>query len=148
MSTVRNYEKPDPKRVVANITRVLATGDMELLEKGSYDFLITHCSYIAHYDHAGFIATFKTDMVSFVHQFLSQNGTGWEWWLGNRSSYLYDVSYKGKLLADIIRELIPVFKAYQPVIEAAQKEREQGIAEAHLRHLAEELGYDLVKKGA
>ncbi|MBI4201190.1 MAG: hypothetical protein HY531_02745 [Chloroflexi bacterium] len=141
---VRNYDRPNPARVVANIRKVLASGDMELLENGSYEFLITHCGFIAHYNHAGFIATFKEDLVSFVHQFLSQHGMGWETWLDNRRSYLYDVSYQGKLVADIIREMIPIFMAYQPAIEVAQKDRARRIAEGHLRALAEELGYDLV----
>ncbi len=143
---VRNYDSPNPTRVVANFRKVLASGDMQLLEKGAYDFLITHCGFIAHYDQAGFIATYKDDLLSFVHQFLSQMGLGWETWLDNPRSYLYDVSYKGKLLADIIRELIPIFMAYRPAIEAAQKDRTRRIAEGHLRALAEELGYDLVAR--
>lgn len=48
---VRNYDSPNPTRVVANIRKVLASGGMELLEKGAYDLLITHCGFIAHYDH-------------------------------------------------------------------------------------------------
>ncbi|MDP2661319.1 MAG: hypothetical protein Q8R28_11390 [Dehalococcoidia bacterium] len=143
---MRNYDTPDPARVVSNITRVLASGDMTLLEKGAYNFLITHCGFIAHYDHGGFIATYREDMVSFAHLFLWQMGEGWDSLLENPNSYLYDVSYKGKPLADIIRELIPVFRAYQPIIEAAQQDRAHRLAEAHLHALAEDLGYDLVKK--
>jgi len=143
---VRNYDKPDPARVVANIRKVLATGNMELLEKGSYEFLITHCSFIAHYNYQGFIGTYKDELVSFVHQFVHQMGMGWETWLDNPRSYLYDVSYRGKLLADIVRDLLPIFQAYQPAIEAAQKDRAHRIAEGHLRVLAEELGYALIKK--
>lgn len=145
---VRNYDKPDPARVVANIRKVLATGNMELLEKGSYELLITHCGFIAHFNHAGFIATYKDDMVSFVCSFLEQHGMGWATYLDSPRSYLYDVSYKGELLADIIRELIPIFRAYQPAIEVAQKDRARRVAEGHLRVLAEELGYDLVKRGS
>lgn len=143
---VRNYDTPDPARVVTNITRVLATGNMDLLEKGASQFLITHCEFIAHYDQGGFIATYKEDLVSFTHQFLPQNRMGWDTWLGNPNSYLYDVSYRGRLLADIIRELIPVFRACQQAIEAGQKDRARRIAEGHLMVLAEELGYDLVKR--
>ena len=146
MPQVRNYDTPDPKRVVANITKVLATGNMKILEKGSYDLLITHCGFIAHYNQSGFIATYKDDMVSFVYQFLSQHGMGWDAWLEDPHSYLYDVSYRGRLLADIIRELIPIFKAYQPVIEADQKARARRNAEAQLRALAARLRYDLVKQ--
>jgi len=143
----RNYDTPNPARVVANIREVLATGNMEALEKGSYNFLTTHCGFIAHCDQQGFIATYKDDLVSFVHQFLSQMGGGWKIYLDNPGSYLYDVSYRGKLLADIVRELLPIFHAYQPAIEAHQKERARRVAEGHLRILAEELGYDLMKKG-
>ena len=146
---VRNYDTPDPKRVVANITKVLATGNMELLEKGSYDLLITHCNFIAHFDQAGFIATYRGDLPAFIEQFLNRYGLGrgWGTWLDNPRSYLYDVSYKGMLLADIIRELIPIFEAYQKGIEAAHVLHKTLEAEAQLRALAKELGYDLVKSG-
>lgn len=141
---VRNYDTPDPARVVANIKKVLATRNMELLSRGSYELLITHCGFIAHYDHAGFISTYKDDMVGFVGYFLEQNM--WERYLANHSSYLYDVSYKGKILADIVRELIAVFKEYQPAVEAAQRDRKHNDAERQLLFLAESLGYKLVKK--
>ena len=146
---VRNYDTPDPGRVVANITKVLATGNTELLEKGAYEILITHCGFIAHFDRAGFTKYYSDDLPSFVEEFLSGHGlgTGWGTWLDNPRSYLYDVSYKGMLLADIIRELIPIFEAYQKGIEAAHVLHKTLEAEAQLRALAKELGYDLVKSG-
>ena len=144
---IREYDHPDPTRVVDNIRKVLERGDMALLEKGAYQFLIIHCGFIAHYDHQGFIATYRDDLPSYVHQFLSQHGNGWDTWLTNERSYLYDVSYKGKMLADIIRELIPIFEWHQPAIEAAYADRQKAKAEALLRRLAGDLGYELVKKG-
>ncbi len=144
--TVRNYDKPAPARVVGNIHKVLLTKDLTLLEKDSYKFLITYCDYIAHYDYAGFIATWKDDMAGFVSQFLSTDGKGWDTRLNNPNSYIYGVSYKGKQLADIIRELVPIFTLFQPAIEAAQIERWHQEAEGHLRVLAACFGYDLVKK--
>ncbi|GEM_PF-2939105 len=143
---VRNYATPDPKRVVANITGVLATGNMDILEKGSYQFLITHCGFIAHFDHAGFIATYRDDLPAFVEQFLSQHGMGWETRLDHTGSYFYDTSYQGKILADIIRELVPIFQAYEPGLKAAHVLHKNMEAEARLRALAKELGYDLVKR--
>ena len=62
----------------------------------------------------------------------------------NPRTYLYEVSYRGKLLADIIRELIPIFQAYEPGLKAAHDLRKNMQAEEILRRPAEELGYDLV----
>ena len=56
------------------------------------------------------------------------------------------MSYRGKLLAEIIQELIPIFTWQQPAIVSAHSDRERTEAEARLRILAEELGYDLTKK--
>ena len=144
---IRDYDHPDPTRVVGNIRKVLVSGNMGDLEKGAYQFLITHCGFIAHYDHQGFIATYRDDLTSFVHQFLSQLGIGWDTWLDNKGSHLYDVSYKGRVLADIIRELIPIFEWHRPAIEAAYADRQKAKAEALLRRLAGDLGYQLVEKG-
>ena len=143
---VRNYDRPDPARVVANIRQVLAKQNMGLLEKGSYEILITHCSFIAHFDQAGFIATYRDDLPAFVEQFLSLHGMGWGTWLNNPHSYLYDVSYRGKMLADIVRDLIPIFQAYLPGIEVAHALRQEADALAQLHALAGRLGFDLVKK--
>lgn len=143
---VRNYDRPDPGRVVTNLRKVLASGDMTLLQKGSYQFLITHCGFIAHYNQRGFIDTYRGDLPAFVATFLGQMGFGWDTFLENPSSYLYDVSYKGRMLADIIRELVPIFQAFQPVIAAAHADRQRRQSEAALRALADELGYTLVPK--
>lgn len=143
---VRNYDTPAPARVVANLRRVLSQQDMSLLQKGSYELLITHCGFIAHYDHQGFVATYQDDLPSFVDQFLNQMGLGWDIFLDNQRSYLYDVSYKGKMLADIIRELVPIFVEHRPLIESAHRVRAQEREEAALKALAQRLGYDLVKR--
>ena len=110
---VRNYDQPDPSRVVSNIARVLQEQDMRLLSKDAYEFLVTHCDFSAHYDRKGFVVTYQDSLPYFINQFLSQRGWGWNEYLDNPQGRLYDVSYKGKLLADIIRELIPLFEKAQ-----------------------------------
>ena len=143
---VRNYDSPNPARVVANIRKVLAEQNMTLLEHGYYQFLIGHCGFIAHYDQGGFIATYRDALPAFVAQFLDQGLIGgWDNYLQNPRTYLYDVSYKGRLLADIIRELIPIFEAYRPAIEAAHALHRKMDAEATMRALAQKLGYEVVK---
>ena len=143
---VRNYDRPDPGRVVANLRRVLAQGDMTLLQRGSYEFLITHCGFIAHYNRAGFIDTYRRDLPRFVSTFLEQMGFGWDAFLDNPRSYLYDVSYKGRMLADIIRELVPIFQMFRPVVEAAHRDQKRKQDEATLHFLAAKLGYTVVPK--
>ena len=145
--TVRNYQSPDPARVIENLTKILSAGDMTLLEKGSYDFIITHCGFIAHYNRPGFIEEYRADMAQFVDGFLTHMGFGWDTFLDNRKSYLYLTTYKGRLLSDIIRELIPIFQEYKPAIDAAHHGRKKARHLARLHVLAEELGYDLVPKG-
>lgn len=145
-STIRNHNKPDPALVVANIRHVLDKQNMALLQKGSYEFLITHTGFIAHYDQQGFIETFKDDLPSFVHQFLSQGGMGWSTWLNDKASFLYDVSYKGKLLAEIVQELILIFQAYEPAIKSAHTLHRESDQLSQLHAMADCLGYDLVKR--
>ena len=144
--TVRNYQSPNPARVIENLTKILSAGDMTLLEKGSYDFIITHCGYIAHYDRPGFIDTYRADMPSFVDTFLSGMGVGWDTFLDNRKSFLFLITYKDRPLSDIIRELIPIFQEHKPAIDAAHHGRKKARHLARLRFLAEELGYDLLPK--
>lgn len=145
---VRNYDTPDPARVVANLRRVLAEQDMRLLQRGAYRFLTMHCGFIAHYDQQGFVATYQEDLPAFVDAFLTQLGMGWDTFLDNRKSYLYDVSYRGKLLADIIRELVTIFQEYRPAIEASHQARLRAKEEAALRAFAERLGYELQQNEA
>ena len=143
---VRNYDSPDPKRVVTNLRRVLEARDMRLLEKGSYQFVITHCGFIAHYDHGGFVATYQDDLPALVDGFLSQLGMGWDTFLDNKKSYLYDVSFKGKLLTDIIRELLPIFQSYAPAIQLAHQTAQRARRIAAMKALAQELGYTVTPK--
>ena len=143
---VRDYASPDPAGVVRSCRAVLSTGDMQELTKGAYQFLTTHCGFIAHYDHAGFISTYQHDLPSFVDLFLSPMGLGWDVWLDNPKSYLYDVRYKGRFLADIVRELIPLFQAFRPAVLAAHEDSERAHKMGLLRWLADDLGYTVVTK--
>jgi len=59
-----------PKRKVArirkNVRQVINRCDMELLSKESYDFLMMHCGFIAHYNHLGFVDHYRGKMSEFV----------------------------------------------------------------------------------
>ncbi len=143
---VRNYDSPDPKLVIANLRKVLANADMSQLSKGAYDFLNLHCGFIAHYNHAGFIGVYRDDMPSFVDGFLSQLGMGWSTFLENQHSYLYDVSYRGVLVADIIRQLIPIFEGAKGRLERLHEARERQRKLVALQSLAAELGYNVAPK--
>lgn len=144
---VRNYDKPDPKRVVASIRKVLATKDIDALTHDAYVFIITHAPYIAHYDHNGFKSTFRNNLGDFCIQFLSQN---WKHYLDRNGpfaqSYLYDVSYKGVMLADIMRDIIPLFEASKAACMADQLERLRLAKLRTLEGLAQDLGYEVRKK--
>jgi hypothetical protein len=143
---VRNYDSPDPKAVVQNLDMVLRELDMTKLSKKAYQFLTTHCGFIAHYDHAGFIATYREDLPSFIDEFLSQLGAGWDTWLNNSKSHLYDVSYRGVLLAYIVRQLIPLFVGARERAQVMHDTRIGAQKYAMLESLAEELGYTVVPK--
>lgn len=155
---MRNYERPDPDKVVKNIVQVLKAQDMRLLHHDSYVFLITHCGFIAHYDQQGFVAEYQDHLDDFVEFFL-QGGeirlidhvTGlpidqWKVALDNPRSYLYDVSYKGKVLAEVIRELIPVFENARGPVKAIHDARVKAGKVHRLETLAQEMGYQLTKK--
>ena len=146
---VRNYDSPDPKRVVANLKAVLESRDMARLSRGAYQFVILHCGFIAHYDQNGFIATYRHDVSTFVEQFLKPHlGDTWGTWLDNPHSYLYDVSYNNVMLADIIRQLIPIFERHQQAIKREEEATLHAGQVRRLHALAEALGYEVRKKEA
>lgn len=144
---IRNYDRPDPKAVVRSVRKVLEKHDIDQLTKGAYGFLITHAGFIAHYDHEGFKDTYRRNLDVFVGNFLSQLGHGWDVFLNNSGSYLYDVSYRGVVLADIIRELRALFVQWAPIVNAEEASRKRARKEQQLAQMAQELGYELVKKG-
>jgi hypothetical protein len=144
---VRDYDKPDFRKVIRSIEKVLQNHDIDQLTRPAYQFVITHCGFIAHYDHDGFKDTYRRNLDVFVGSFLGQRGRGWDVWLDNRGSYLYDVSYRGVMLADIIRELRTIFAQWAPMVKAEEASRRRVAQEKHLASLAAELGYELVKKG-
>ena len=144
---VREYDRPNPKTVLQNIKRVLESQDIGLLQDPAYRILITHCGFIAHYDLNGFKATYRDHLDDFVQAFLSQMGFGWETFLENKGSYLYDTSYQGVMLADLVRDLITLFKLHQPGIAWASQARRQATRVAALLREAEALGYAVTPKG-
>ena len=143
---VRAYDSPNPKTVLRNIKQVLENQDIGLLQKPAYRILITHCGFIAHYDLEGFRATYKDHLDDFVRLFLEQHGFGWETFLQNKGSYLYDTSYGGVMLADLVRDLITLFKLHQPGIAWASEAKRKASRVAGLRREAEALGYTVALK--
>lgn len=143
----RNYDRPDPKAVIKSVRLVLEKHDIDQLNKDAYSFLITHAGFIAHFNHQGFKDTYRRNLDVFVEAFLTQHGRGWDWFLDSSSSYLYDVTYKGVMLADIVRELRALFVQWAPIVNAEEAGRKRARKEQQLAALAGELGYELVKKG-
>lgn len=143
---VRNYDNPDPKAVLRNVAGVLKNQDMGLLHEPAYRFLITHCGFIAHYDLAGFKATYRDHLDGFVQEFLEQGLGSWEVYLNNSSSYLYDTSYRGVMLHEIVRDLLSIFQRYQDQTNTVAEARRRAQKVATLNRLAGELGYTVAPK--
>ena len=143
--TVRNYDSPDPKAVLRNIADVLANQDMGRLQKAAYTFLITHCGFIAHYDLNGFKAVYQEYLDAFVEEFLNAH-YGWDQYLNNPKSFLYDVSYRGVMLHEVVRDLLALFKRYKDQTRTVAEARRRAEKMATLNRLAGELGYTLVPK--
>lgn len=143
---VRNYDNPDPKAVLRNIADVLSNQDINRLQKPAYQFLITHCGFIAHCDHEGFKAEYRDSMDAFVEEFLNAHHGEWDWYLNNPKSYLYDVSYRGVMLHEIVRDLVALFQRYQQGIEWGAEAKRKVQKLAVLNRLADELGYVCMPK--
>lgn len=144
---VRNYPNPDPKAVLRNIADVLANQDMNRLEKPAYQILNLHCGFIAHYDLEGFKAVYRDHLDDFVGFFLASHlGQGWDTWLDNPKSYLYEVSYRGVMLHQIVRDLLAIFRRYKDQTRTVAEARRRAEKMATLNRLAGELGYNLVPK--
>ena len=155
---VRNYPNPDPKAVLRNIADVLANQDMGRLQRPAYQILITHCGFIAHYDLNGFKAEYRDRLDDFVEFFLQGGEVGlidgitgmpidqWQVNLDNPRSYLYDVSYRGVMLHEIVRDLLALFQRYRQGIEWGAEAKRKVQKLAVLNRLADELGYICVPK--
>ncbi len=160
MRQVRNYDTPDPTAAVKSIAAVLVSQDIEQLSRGAYYLLTLHCGFIAHFNHEGFKAEYRDRLDDLVEFFL-QGGearlidglTGlpidqWRNHLANPRSYLYDVSYRGVMLADIVRQLIELFRNYEARVRLVAEERRRSEKRAALFRLADELGYQVVERRA
>ena len=155
---VREYDSPNPKTVLQNVKRVLENQDIDLLQTPAYRILITHCGFIAHYNLEGFRATYKDHLDDFVESFLrggevryvdgltGQPIAHWKNYLANRSSYLYDTSYQGVMLADLVRDLITLFKLHQAGIAWASQAKRRARRVANLEREAAALGYAVAPK--
>ena len=156
---VREYDSPNPKTVLQNVKRVLESQDIDLLQSPAYRILITHCGFIAHYNLEGFRATYRDHLDGFVESFLRGSEvrfvdglTGqplldhWERYLANPQSYLYDTSYRGVMLADLVRDLITLFKLHQAGIAWASQAKRRARRVANLEREAEALGYTVAPK--
>jgi hypothetical protein len=109
--------------------------------------LNAHCGFIAHYDLNGFKAVYRDHLDDFVEFFLAAHlGQGWDTWLNNPASYLYDVSYRGVMLHEIVRDMLSLFQRYKDQVNTVAEARRRAEKMAALNGLAGELGYTLVPK--
>ena len=60
-----NWKPYSVARIVGNVRKVLETQDIRHLNKATYNFIISHMSFIAHYDLGGFQQTYA-DLRQFV----------------------------------------------------------------------------------
>ncbi len=60
-----NWKPYSVARIVGNVRKVLETQDIRHLNKATYNFIIAHMSFIAHYDLGGFQQTYA-DLRQFV----------------------------------------------------------------------------------
>lgn len=123
----------EKRRVLRQWERFLAGGmNWEQFSKGLYDHLIQHCSFIAHYDRAGFYSTYfqsGEDRACFLSQFdqrqAEANGVppSVEYW----GTWWADGDY-----ADINLEMIRVASRYIPALldRAKDSQRAANVAEA------------------
>ena len=111
-----------------------------------YHHLIQHCSFIAHYDRAGFYSTYfenGDDTVTFLSQFDDRKGMpksveyGGTYWLTDEDYY------------DINSEMLRIASKYIPVLlqQAESQQRSADITQAQALLAKHGIKIDLVKRG-
>ena len=111
-SFLRNHLEPDSGENVLTERGYLPTNKFRRFTKALYEHLHQHCSFIAHYDRAGFFAEYfvnPEDTIRFLGQFDRDHGCGSveyggaDWWL------------KGDC-ADINNAMTDVFTGYKAAL--------------------------------
>lgn len=65
-----NWPAQDTKNIVASVRRVFEKRSIEQLSKKSYEHIIAHMGFIAHYSRAGFMDTYR-DLADFAEKLLT-----------------------------------------------------------------------------
>ena len=143
---VREYDDMKLESVLRNFEQVLKTKDSSKIGKQLYKCLNVYCGFIAHYDIRGFRETYQ-DLRKLVGELLRGSfGWGWDMFLNNKNSYLYDTKHNGVFVADFLSGLLELARQYENEIglhfRSVQECRELAAAEK----LADKLGMKLVPK--
>jgi len=120
----------EKERVLKQWERFLSGGlKWEQFNKPLYHHLIQHCSFIAHYDRAGFYSTYfesGDDIVVFLSQFDNRNG------VPDSVEYGMKYWYLGGDYNDINSEMCRIAAKYIPKLieRARQKQKNRDIGQA------------------
>lgn len=143
---VREYSTLILPTVLKNFERVLVEKDSSLIDKQLYEVLIGYCGFIAHYNIHGFRETYS-DLRDLIHNLLREDSLGLRWYVNNKSSYLYDTKYRGRYIADFVTGILDLARKYRDSVETHFAGVERINKTLLAESLADELGFELVKKG-
>jgi len=143
---VREYNTLNLPTVLRNFEKVLVEKDSSLIDKQLYEVLMGYCGFIARYNIHGFRETYS-DLRDLIRNLLREDSLGLCWYINNKSSFLYDTKYRGRYIADFVTGILDLARKYKDSVEThfagAERMRKWLLAES----LADELGFELVKKG-
>jgi hypothetical protein len=149
---VKNVQPYDVKAIVNNVKSVFQSEDIGKLNRPTYEFIIQHMGFIAHYDLSGFQATYQ-DLRVFLKKLqtseYSQDETH-----NLRQAYRQETdndfkSWYGEVynrsIAVAIRGIIKITETYGSKIYLAFGKKEEYAELTFAKELANKYGFELKK---
>ena len=143
---VREYDTLNLPTVLRNFEKVLVEKDSSLIDKQLYELLMGYCGFIAHYNIHGFRETYR-DLRDLISNLLREDSLGLVWYINNKSSFLYCTKYRGRYVADFVKGILDLARKYRDSVETHFAGVELMNKQLLAEQLADELGYELVRKG-
>ena len=143
---VREYDTLNLPTVLRNFEKVLVEKDSSLIGTQLYAVLMGYCGFIAHYNIHGFRETYR-DLRDLISNLLREDSMGLVWYINNKSSYLYDTKYRGRYIADFVKGILDLARKYRDSVDTYFAGVELMNKQLLAEQLADELGYELVRKG-
>lgn len=126
------------KAITGSFKKTINKCDIDHLTKDAYKFATLYFGFIAHYNHNGFMETYRNDMNSYIEQIANANVDRYhrDQWFANE----YGTAYVNSIF-DIGKEVIEYAKQHKDKIAVIMYQRNRENAAATVEQLKKK--YDL-----